>query len=84
RLLPVVLAPLGAVGWALLLLEPRRLRPRATRSGAGGERFEQVWQALVVLAVLAALVLLARYVMRSLTLSDIVTALGLGCLTMLR
>lgn len=84
RLLPVVLAPLGAVGRALLLLEPRRLRPRATRSGAGGERFEQVWQALVVLAVLVALVLLARYVMRSLTLSDIVTALGLGCLTMLR
>ncbi|WP_353230319.1 ABC transporter permease subunit [Novosphingobium sp.] len=84
RLLPVLLAPLGAIGRLLLAFEPRVARRRAVDSRRSHPAFEWLWQAFVVTAVLGALLLTGRSVMRYLEWHDVVTAVLLACLTMIR
>jgi len=84
RLLPVVLAPLGAIGRLLLAFEPRIRQRRVMGERRTHPAFERIWQALVVIAVLGALLLTGRYVMRYLVWHDAVTAMLLACLTMIR
>ncbi len=84
RLLPVVLSPLGAIGRLLLAFEPRRSRRRVVGTTAPNPLIERAWQALVLLSVAAALVLTGHAVMRYLVWHDVLTALLLGGLTMIR
>ena len=84
RLLPVVLAPLGAIGRILLAFEPRRVRRRTHSGGTAPVWLERAWQVAVGIALLVALVLTARYVMRYLVWRDVGLAVALACLTMLR
>jgi NitT/TauT family transport system permease protein len=70
RLLPVVLAPLGAIGRLLLAFEPRIRQRRVMGERRTHPAFERIWQALVVIAVLGALLLTGRYVMRYLVWHD--------------
>ncbi|EGD58310.1 binding-protein-dependent transport systems inner membrane component [Novosphingobium nitrogenifigens DSM 19370] len=84
RLLPVVLAPLGAIGRLLLAFEPRVGRRKAIGPARSYPLLEKVWQALVIVAATAALVLLSRYIMRSLMWGDVLTAVLLAGLTMIR
>ena len=84
RLLPVLLAPLGAIGRLLLAFEPRVARRRAVDTRRNHPAFEWLWQAFVVTAVLGALLLTGRSVMRYLEWHDVVTAVLLACLTMIR
>ena len=84
RLLPVVLAPLGAIGRLLLAFEPRAGRRRVMGERRTHPAFERIWQVLVAIAVLGALFLTARYVMHYLVWRDAVTAVLLACVTMIR
>jgi len=84
RLLPVVLAPLGAIGRLLLAFEPRRTRRRIAGQGSTHPSFEVVWQIMIVSAVIGALLLTGRTIMRYLEWHEVVTATWLGCLTMVR
>ena len=84
RLLPVVLAPLGAIGRLLLAFEPRAGRRRVMGERQAHPALERIWQVLVAIAVLGALFLTARYVMHYLVWRDAVTAVLLACVTMIR
>jgi NitT/TauT family transport system permease protein len=84
RLLPVVLAPLGAIGRLLLAFEPRAGRRRVMGERQTHPALERIWQVLVAIAVLGALFLTARYVMHYLVWRDAVTAVLLACVTMIR
>jgi NitT/TauT family transport system permease protein len=84
RLLPVVLAPLGAIGRLLLAFEPRTARRRRATAVRANPWLERIWQAAVVVMVVAALLMTGRYVMHALTWHDVLVALLMGCLTMLR
>jgi NitT/TauT family transport system permease protein len=84
RLLPVVLAPLGAIGRTLLAFEPRRRKRQVIGEQRVNPLFERIWQGTIIVAVLVALVLTGRYVMRYLVWHDAAVATGLACLTMLR
>ena len=84
RLLPVVLAPLGAIGRLLLAFEPRTTRRRIAGETRVHPAVERVWQALVAIVVLWALFLIGRYVMRYLVWHDVFIATMLACLTMIR
>ena len=84
RLLPVVLAPLSAIGNLLLALDPGKGIPRAPRVSSPSPIAERLWQATVLLGVLLALWWSARYVLTTLGLADIGTVFGLALLTMAR
>ncbi|KUR73402.1 ABC transporter permease subunit [Novosphingobium sp. FSW06-99] len=84
RLLPVVLAPLGAIGRMLLAFEPRVTRRRIVGERRTPAMVEWLWQAFVAVAVLVALFLTVRYVMRYLVWHEVLTAVVLGCYTMTR
>jgi NitT/TauT family transport system permease protein len=84
RLLPVVLAPLGGIGRMLLAFEPRRRKRQVIGEQRTNPLFEKIWQGTIIVAVLLALVLTGRYVMRYLVWHDAAVATGLACLTMLR
>ncbi|HYZ30749.1 MAG TPA: ABC transporter permease subunit [Crenalkalicoccus sp.] len=82
RLLPVLFAPLRALGRLLLALEPAA-RPR------GGARRESrmnelAWRGALALALGAGLWTIADYAARNLAWSDAVAVLGLALLTLLR
>lgn len=84
RLLPVVLAPLGAIGRLLLAFEPRTPRRRVAGEARGSATVDRLWSAFVAAVVIWALVVVARYVMHSLAWHDLAEALVLGSLTMVR
>ena len=84
RLLPVVLAPLSAIGNLLLALDPGKGTPRAPRVSSPSPIAERLWQATVLLGVLLALWWSAHYVLTTLGLADIGTVFGLALLTMAR
>lgn len=84
RLLPVLLAPLGAIGHLLLALEPQRRAATARTPRQPGPWGERLWQIGVALGVLAALGWSGHYVLTALSLSDVAQALGLAMLTMIR
>jgi NitT/TauT family transport system permease protein len=84
RTLPLVLAPLGAIARTLLAFEPRVTRRRIMGERRGHRAFEWIWQGGVAVAVVAALFLTARYVMHYLVWHEVLTAVVLGCYTMIR
>ena len=84
RLLPVVLAPLGAIGRLLLAFEPRNPRPRAAGMARSPAVLDRLWTVLVAAVVVWALVVVTRFVMRTLEWHDLGDALLLGSLTMVR
>jgi NitT/TauT family transport system permease protein len=84
RMLPLLFAPFGMVGRLLLALEPA---PRAVRHGPArppSPWLERAWRGVAWIAVAAALLWTARYVLASLSLGDIGAAVGLAVVTMLR
>jgi NitT/TauT family transport system permease protein len=84
RLLPVVFAPVTAVGRLLLTLDRGGGVPREAKARAPNPVIERLWQAMVVVAVLAALWVSGRYVFATLSPGDALGVLGLGLLTMIR
>lgn len=84
RLLPVLFAPAMALGRLLLTLDHGGTTPRETLVRTPSAIIERLWQATIVVAVLAALWLSASYVFATLGVSDAVSVFGLACLTMLR
>lgn len=84
RLLPVLFAPVTALGRLLLTFDRGGASPRETRIATPSVIVERLWQGAIVVAVVAALWLSASYVFASLRLSDAVAVFGLACLTMLR
>ena len=84
RLLPVVLAPLSAIGNLLLALDPGKGTPRAPRVSSPSPIAERLWQATVLLGVLLALWWSAHYVLTRLGLADTGTVFWLALLTMAR
>ncbi len=85
RLLPVIFAPLTALGQALMTLD-RRPAPRARRerSRARAETGRWLWLALVAGALGWAVWLIAGYVAHNLSAGDVLRAFGLGVITMFR
>jgi len=83
RALPLLFAPLAALGRLLLALEPAR-RERQRKDTPPAAWVEPVWQALVWIGVAAALGWTAHYVLTSLSLGDVAAAVGLALVTMLR
>ena len=84
RLLPVLFAPIAGIGRLLLVFDRgRRVRP-AVRPGKANPLIDWLWQAVLLLAVVAAFWWSARYVLTTLGIADIGAAFGLACLTMLR
>lgn len=84
RLLPVLFAPVTALGQLLLTLDRGGAGPREHRVREPGIVLERLWQATILVAVLAALWLAGRYVFSTLRVSDAVAVFGLACITMLR
>lgn len=84
RLLPVLFAPVTALGQLLLTLDRGSARPRERRVREPSIVLERLWQAVVLVSVVAALWLAGRYVFATLRLSDAVAVFGLACITMLR
>ena len=84
RLLPVVLAPLSAIGNLLLALDHGKRTPRAPHTSTPSQIAERLWQVTVLLGVLLALWWSARYVLTTLGLVDIGTVVWLALLTMAR
>ncbi len=84
RLLPVLFAPVTALGQLLLTLDRGRARPRERRVREPSIVLERLWQAVVLVSVVAALWLAGRYVFATLRLSDAVAVFGLACITMMR
>ncbi len=84
RLLPVLFAPVTALGQLLLTLDRGRARAGQARIREPSIVLERLWQAVVLIAVVAALWLAGRYVFATLRLSDAVAVFGLACITMLR
>ena len=84
RLLPVLFAPLTALGQLLLALDPGALRSRAAVRRAGGRVTEWLWRALIAAGLIAALWTVGGYVRHSLGAADMIAAVGLACLTLLR
>jgi NitT/TauT family transport system permease protein len=84
RMLPVVLAPLGAIGRLLLAFEPSLPRRRVLRDTRPNPWFERVWQGTLAAAVVIAAVLTVRYIMRYLAFAEVSHAVLLGTFTMVR
>ncbi len=84
RLLPVLFAPVTALGQLLLTLDRGRARAGQARIREPSIVLERLWQVTILVAVVAALWLAGRYVFATLRLSDAVAVFGLACITMLR
>jgi NitT/TauT family transport system permease protein len=84
RTLPLLFAPFSAIGRLLLALEPARREHQRREAGPANPYFEHLWQALVWVGVIAALGWTSHYVLTSLRLGDVATAVGLALATMLR
>jgi len=84
RLLPVLFAPVTALGQLLLRLDRGRARQGQARIREPSIVLERLWQVTILVAVVAALWLAGRYVFATLLLSDAVAVFGLACITMLR
>lgn len=84
RVLPLLFAPLKAVGRLLLMLEPARRERQRKEARAPKPWVEPMWQALAWIGVAAALGWTGHYVLTSLSLGDVVAAVGLALVTMLR
>ena len=84
RMLPLLFAPFQAIGRLLLALEPTRREHQRAGESEANPWLERTWQALVWLGVAAALGWTAHYVLTSLSLRDIGTAIRLALTTMLR
>lgn len=85
RLLPLLFAPVIALGRLLLMLDPshaaRAIPKPAPRNGRIGDT---LWTALITAAVLFAGWTIVTYVARTLNWGDALSVFGLACLTMLR
>ncbi len=84
RLLPVLFSPVTALGRLLLALDPGGGVPRQRRERTPNMLIERLWQALVAIALIAAIWLAARYVLTTLRPGDALAVFGLACLTLLR
>jgi len=84
RLLPVLFAPITALGRLLLMLDRGGAAPREARVREPSVVLERLWQVAILIGVLTALWLSASYVFATLSVSDAVFVFGLACLTMLR
>lgn len=84
RLLPLILAPFNSLIELCLKLEPRRRAAPHRPSSAPNPVLERVWQAIVLGAVAWVAWLSGRYILGALGPRDILQALGLACLTLLR
>ena len=84
RLLPVLFAPVTALGRLLLTLDRGGAAPRESRVREPSVVLERLWQVAILIAVLTALWLSASYVFATLSVNDAVAVFGLACLTMLR
>jgi NitT/TauT family transport system permease protein len=82
KILPLIFAPVTALGRLLLALDPGG-RSRPARA-PGGPRSEWLWRALVVAALGYGVWTLADYVAATLTWHDAASVLGLALLTLLR
>nr|WP_262408703.1 ABC transporter permease subunit [Sphingomonas sp. JC676] len=85
RLLPVLFSPLTGLGRLMMALDRRPARKARSARRAGSSRLGQgVWLAGLAIALSAAAWLIIGYVARNLAWSDVLTALGLGFVTMIR
>ena len=84
RMLPVVLAPLGAIGRVLLAFEPRVTRRRIMGERRTNPTLERIWQITVGVAVVGALFQTVRYIMHYLVWHEVLIAVTFGCYTMIR
>ncbi|WP_404710559.1 ABC transporter permease [Sphingomonas sp. MMS24-J13] len=84
RLLPVLFAPVGAIGRLLLALDPGIRAPRRAQERPANPWIERLWQAVLLLAVVATLWLSARYIFATLGLGDIGEVFALAMLTLVR
>ncbi|HZU64167.1 MAG TPA: ABC transporter permease subunit [Novosphingobium sp.] len=84
RLLPLLFAPVSAIGRLLLALEPARRARRLQAEGPRNKLAERGWQVAVYAGVVAALWWSAHYVLGTLSLGDVGQALGLAVLTLIR
>ena len=82
--LPLLLAPISAVGRLLLALEPARRERQRQEAGPASPWADHLWQAMVWIGIAAALGWTGHYVLSSLRLGDVGTAVGLATVTMLR
>ena len=84
RLLPVLFAPIGAIGRLLLALDPGVRAPRAGRDRAPNPWLERLWYVVLALAVGATLWWSARFIFTTLGLGDIGEVFMLAALTLIR
>ena len=84
RLLPVLFAPLAAIGRLLVALEPQVRQTKVRNTAPPNRALELAWRLAVAVALVAAIWFSARYLLASLGLRDIVQAFGLAMLTMAR
>ncbi|WP_082472904.1 ABC transporter permease [Sphingomonas sp. Leaf357] len=85
RLLPVLFAPLTGFGRLMMAIDRRPARRAKTRRETAPNPLGRVvWSAIVAAAVLGAAWLVIDYLASHLAWGDALTALGLGCITMLR
>ncbi|WP_226019250.1 ABC transporter permease subunit [Novosphingobium sp. FKTRR1] len=84
RTLPLLFAPFSTMGRLLLALEPARREHKRAKAGAPHLWFERVWQTLIWIGVAAALGWTGHYVMTTLSLLEIGTAVGLALVTLVR
>ena len=82
--LPLLLAPISALGRLLLALEPARRERQRQEAGPASPWADHLWQAMVWIGIAAALGWTGHYVLSSLRLGDVGTAVGLATVTMLR
>ncbi|EIZ77680.1 binding-protein-dependent transport systems inner membrane component [Novosphingobium sp. Rr 2-17] len=84
RVLPLLLAPFGALGRLLLYFEPVR-KSRAPRDMRPANPWiDRAWQVAIGAGVAAALGWTLHYVLTSLSLADIAHCLGVAVITMVR
>jgi NitT/TauT family transport system permease protein len=85
KLMRLALTPLAWPGKALAAIDwPRWRPPRLGQPPWVAPALDRIWIGLVVALGLGALVVLARYIAASLTVHDVIVALGLGLATMTR
>ena len=84
RVLPLLFAPLKAIGALLLALEPAPRRGAPSVERMPNPWVERAWQIGVYVGVGAALWMTGRYVLATLTLGDMGEAIELALLTLLR
>lgn len=86
KLLPSLFALLAvpARAFTMLDLAASTKRPTTKRSARAERITDRIWIGVVIVACLGASVLVGRFIAASLSISDVVTAIGLGLATMAR